>query len=576
MTNEELAAIFTRIANLLEIKGEVIYKTLAYRRAAENLTNLPEPAEKMAREGRLGEIPGVGKAIAEKISELLDSGTLRFLQELEGEVPPTLIDLLQVPDVGPKKVALFWKQAGITTLAELEDAALQGKLSHLPGMGDKSEKRIVQGIAALSRRSTRMTLGTALPIGRRWLEWLRGLDAVQQAELGGSLRRRRSTIGDLDLLAASTRPDEVMDAFTGHPDVQRVLARGTSKSSVELSGGVNIQLWVQPPDRFGTLLQFVTGSKDHNVRLRELAQQRGLSLSEQWLRDESGVERVFAAETDVYAALGLPFIPPELREDRGEVAAALAGALPALVQPADLRAELHSHSIWSDGAASIAAMADAAIQRGLRVLAVTDHTASLGVASGLTVERLREQRAEIEAVRRDLGDRLILLHGAEVEIRADGSLDFPDDVLAWLDIVVASLHVSLRQPREVITPRLLGVMRNPHVDIIGHPTGRLLPNREGADLDMDAVLDAARRHGLALEINANPHRLDLDEIYARRAAEMGIPLALDTDAHSPDGLDVIEYGLGAARRAWLEPSHILNGWSEEKLLAWLRARGAAA
>jgi DNA polymerase (family 10) len=571
-TNRELAEIFDRIASLLEIKGEVIYKTLAYRKAAESLRELPEDINVVHREGRLKQVPGVGKAISDKISELLETGHMAFLDNLEKEVPPTLVELLQVPDVGPKKIALFWKEAGITNLAQLEEAARTGLLRGLPGMGEKSVTRMLAGIEALSRRSTRMLLGTAWPIARRWLEYLRSTGSVEQIDAAGSLRRWRATIGDIDLVAATNNPAAVMEAFIHSPEVSRVLGQGENKSSIETHNGLKLQLWTQPPERYGSLLLFVTGSKDHNVRLRELAQKQGLSLSEHGLLDEEGNEQLFATEKDVYAALGFPYIQPELREDRGEFQAARAGKLPELITTPQIRAELHTHSTWSDGAVSIREMATAARDRGFTTLAVTDHTHSLGIVTGMHPEDAARQRIEIEGVQREMGDSIRILQGAEVEIRADGSLDYPDEVLASLDIVIASLHVSLRQPREVVTQRMINAIQNPNVDIIAHPSGRLLPNREGADLDYDAVLSAARQHGTALEINASPNRLDLDEIYVRRAVEMGIPIAINTDAHAPDQLDLMEYGVSVARRAWVSADKIISTWDSDKIEDWLSKR----
>ncbi|OGN80863.1 MAG: hypothetical protein A2X24_09680 [Chloroflexi bacterium GWB2_54_36] len=573
MNNVELAQTFEKIADLLEIKGEVIYITLAYRRAAESLRILGQEADTYRATQPLTSIPGIGKAIAEKITELLDTGKLGFLEKLEAEVPVSLLEILEVPDVGPKKVALFWKQASITSLNELEIAAQERQLRSLPGMGEKSEQRILEGIAALRRRSHRMTLGVARPIGLRWIEWLRAQPCVLQAEFAGSLRRWRSTIGDLDLVAACEDPSALMAAFTGHPDVERVLGQGENKSSIELKSGLKLQLWIQPAANFGSLLQYATGSKEHNVRLRELALKQGWSLSERGLTSPDGKLVSYPDEESLYQALGLLWITPELREDRGEIQAALAGKLPALLHTSALKAELHSHTTWSDGVSSIREMAEAARQRGLKVLAITDHSASLGIAGGLKAEDLLKQRVEIDQVQKELGSDILLLQGSEVEIKADGTLDHPDEVLARLDIVIASLHVSLRQPRKEITERLLKVMRNPHVDIIGHPSGRLLPNREGADLDMDAVLTSAKEHGLALEINANPARLDLDEVYARRAAEMGIPLTINTDAHSSTDLDLREYGVSVARRAWVEPEGVINAWPVEKITVWLKSRG---
>jgi DNA polymerase (family 10) len=574
MTNQELAAIFDRIADLSEIKGEIVFKTLAYRKVAESLRNLAEDVNTVHQQKRLAEIPGVGKAIAEKIDELLKTGKLGFLEKLEQEVPPSLIELLQVPDVGPRKVAMFWKEANITNLTELQEAAQTGRLRKLPGLGEKSEARILAGIEALSHRSKRMLLGTAWPVARRWVEWLRQLPGVDRAESAGSLRRWRSTIGDLDIVIASNRPEDVMKDFVSHPDVERIRGQGENKSSVELKSGLSIQVWIQPPERFGTLWLYATGSKDHNVRVRELAQRKGLSLSEHGLADQAGKEQLAATEEEVYAALGLPWIAPELREDRGEIQAALAGKLPHLIELVDQKSDLHNHTTWSDGHATIQEMAEAARARGLKVLAITDHSSGLGVANGLTVERLHEQRKEIDAVQKKMGDSIRLLQGTEVEIHADGSLDYPDEVLAELDIVTASLHSSLRQPREVITERLLRAINNPNVDMIGHPSGRLLPNREGADLDWDAVLAAAQKNKTVLEINASPSRLDLDEVYARRAGEMGILLSINTDSHATDQLDQAEYGVSVARRAWLEPRQVISTWPAEQLLAWLKARGS--
>jgi DNA polymerase (family X) len=472
--------------------------------------------------------------------------------------------------VGPRKAALFWKQAGVTNLAELEEAARSGKLRDLPGMGEKSVGRILEGIESLKRRPTRRLLGNIRPVALRLLDWLRSQPGVEQAEAAGSLRRWRATIGDLDLVAASRSPLELMEAFTARPDVLRVLGHGENKASVELRDGMNIQLWVQPPEKFGTLLQFVSGSKDHNVRLRELAQKKKLSLSEQAITDGEGNEKLYASEEAVYAALGLPWIPPELREDRGEIQAALAGRLPQLIETRHIQADLHVHTTWSDGTASVLLMAEAAIQRRRKVLAITDHSVGLGVAQGLSVERLHAQRLEIKQVQEKLGDAILLLQGSEVEIHADGSLDFPDEVLAELDIVVAALHTSLRQERPVVTARLLNAIRNPHVDIIAHPSGRLMPNREGADLDWEQVLAAAKESGVALEIDAHPSRLDLDEVYARRAAELGIPLTIDTDAHAPDGMDLMEYGVSVARRAWVGPEQVINTWETGKIVDWLK------
>ncbi len=415
-TNAQLADVFNLIGNLLEIKGEVIYKILAYRKAAESLTSLGRDINDVWREGTLLEVPGVGKAIAEKIDELLTTGKLGFLEKLKTEVPETLAEMLPVPDLGPKKIALFWKQLGITSLAELEAAARQGRLRDLPGMGEKSEAKILQGIESLSRRSGRIPLGRAWPFAQQMLALLRAVPGVTAVETAGSLRRMRATIGDIDLLAAASDSKAVMAAFAGHPEVVRVLGQGEMKCSVEFTHGLRAQLWVHPPERFGTALQYATGSKDHNVRLRELALKQGLSLSEHALTRLDGSGDVLCAtEAEVYAALGLPYIPPELREDRGEVQAARAGELPHLLELADLRSELHAHTQWSDGKLTVLELAEAALKRGKRVLAITDHSEGLAVAGGLSPERLRQQRVEIDAARAKLGDRIPCCRGRRLK-----------------------------------------------------------------------------------------------------------------------------------------------------------------
>lgn len=570
MINEQIAQKFDRIADLMEIKGEVIYKTLAYRKAAENIRALPGSLNAIHQQGKLMEIPGVGKAIAEKIAEIITTGKLGFLERLEAEVPVGLLEVLEVPDVGPRKAALFWKQAGVTSLAVLEEAVKAGRIRELPGMGEKSEARIQAGIQALKRRGHRLNQDIAQEIANRWLDWIRLQAGVERAEAAGSLRRWKPTIGDIDIVVAIKGPAGLMSALAAHPDVQRVSGSGENKTSLELAGGVNMQVWTQPPERFGTLLQFVSGSKDHNVALRALAQKQGFSLSERCITTSDGREMLFSEEADIYQTLGLDWIPPELREDRGEIKTASEHAIPDLLEVGQLKSELHTHSTWSDGMNTIEEMARAAMSRGMKVYAVCDHSGGLGIAGGLKPEDLRERQKEIEQVQQTLGNGIVILGGSEVEIRADGSLDYDDETLAWLDVVVASLHMSLRQPREVITGRLLNAIRHPHVDIIGHASGRLLPNREGADLDWDIVLDEARKSGVAFEINASPSRLDLDEVHVRQAAEMGIPIFINTDAHAISQLDTAIYGVSVARRAWLHPESVLSTWEPERLLNWLK------
>ena len=575
LNNRQLADTFTLIANLSEIKGEVIYKTLAYRKAAENLASLSREASEYWKEGKLQEIPGVGKAIAEKIDELMRTGKLQFLEKLKKEVPASLAEWLKVPSLGPKKISMIWKALKITTLPQLEKAARAGKLRDLPGMGAKSEEAILAGIESLARRSGRIPLGVAWPLAQKIIAQLKLVKGVVNTEAAGSLRRMRSTIGDIDILVAAKDSAPVMDTFTKLPGVLRVLGKGETKSSIEFGDGVRAQVWVHPPEKFGTALQYATGSKDHNVQLRQLALDKGLSLSEHALtKVKGGAEILCDTEEKVYKALDLPWIAPELREDRGEVQAAKAGSLPKLIEVQDIHADLQVHSDYSDGKLSMLEMARAAARRGIQVIAFTDHSVSLGVTGGLSIADHKKQAAEIKKIRKELGDSILVLHATEVEIKADGSLDYPDDFLASLDLVLASLHTSLRQPREKIMLRLLNAVRNPHVDIIGHPTGRLIPDREGADVDMDALLKAAAETGVALEINAHWSRLDLDDMHARRAKELGIPIGINTDAHSEADFDVLFYGVATARRAWLEPKDVINCWPREKLLAWLKNRGS--
>jgi DNA polymerase (family 10) len=574
MNNRQLAETFTLIANLLEIKGEIIYKTLAYRKASESLMSLGREASEYWKEGKLEEIPGVGKAIAEKIDELLQTGKLEFLEKLKKEVPPELATWLAVPSLGPKKIAMIWKTLDITTLPELEAAAREGTLRDMPGMGAKSESAILEGIASLGRRSARIPLGHAYPLALEIIERLKSVEGVVDAQPTGSLRRMRSTVGDLDLLVAAKDSTPVMDAFVKLPRVNRVLGKGPTKSSIEFNDGVRAQVWVLPPEQFGTALVYATGSKDHNVRLREIALAKGLSLSEHFFLKLKGEDKIFCTtEEEVYETLGLPWIPPEMREDRGEIQAAKAGKLPKLLEIKNIRADLQTHSNYSDGKLTMLEMAKAAAKRGIKVIAFTDHSVSLGVTGGLSMERHKVQAAEIKKIQKQLGDKILVLHATEVEIKADGSLDYPDEFLGTLDLVVASMHTGLRQPREKVTQRTINAIRNPHVDIIGHPTGRLIPDREAADLDMDAVLAAAAETGVALEINAHPSRLDLDDVYARRAKDLGIPISINTDAHSEADLDMLPYGVATARRAWLEPKDVINCWTKDKLLKWLKKRG---
>jgi DNA polymerase (family 10) len=573
-TNRQVAEMFYQIADLSEINGEAIYPVLAYRKAADNIANLGRDINEVWREGKLQEIPGVGVAIAAKISELLDTGHMTFYDKLTAEVPLSLVDVLHIPDVGPKKARAMWQELGLTTVAEVKDAAEAGELRALPGFGPRTEVKILTGIESLVRRATgRVHMGLAFPAARDLVVALARMPQVQRVTYAGSLRRFSPTIGDLDILCATEAPAEVMAAFRESPQVETVLLSGETKTRVRLLNGLETDLRCLDETRWGTALQYFTGSQAHNVKLRELALKRGFSLSEYSLTRTSlaeagkdGSEILCAEEDDVYQALGLPYIEPELREDRGEIEAALAGELPRLVSIHDIRGEVHCHSTWSDGVASIEDMAMAAEQRGYEYLAISDHSQSLGVTGGLTPERLYQQREEIQAVQEKLR-RLRLIHGTEVEIRADGSLDFPDQVLAELDFVVASVHSGLRQDRDTMTARVVRAMRHPHVHALGHPSGRLLTQREESAVDLDEVLRVAAETGTIIEVNAAPERLDLDDVHVRRAIELGVRLVINTDAHHPDGFDNLLFGVATARRGWAGPEHIANTLPLGALLA---------
>ncbi len=431
-------------------------------------------------------------------------------------------------------------------------------------MGARSEEKLLQGIELLRRHSARIPLGDAWPVADEILASLRRVPSVTRASEAGSLRRRKSTVGDIDLLVASASPEVVMDAFVALDRVAETSLRGPTKTTVILDDGLHADLRVLPPERYGSLLQYFTGSREHNVHLRRLAQDSGLSLSEYGFK-RNGEEILCPEEEDVYRTLGLPWIPPELREDRGEIEAAQSGRLPNLVTERDILGDLHAHTNWSDGSASVEEIAEAARQKGYRYLLISDHSKGLGIARGLSVERLREQQHEIQRLNSRYAD-FRLLHGVELEIRGAGSLDFPDEILAELDMVIASVHSGLRQPREQITARVVGAMRSPYVDIIGHPLGRILGQREESAVDVHALLDAAAETGTALEVNSIPLRLDLDDIHIRRATQMGVRLAIGSDAHNPGGLDAIAFGVATARRGWAEPQDILNTRTADALL----------
>ncbi len=574
MKNRDVADLFHQVADMLSIRGDQIHRILAYRKAAEAVQELGRDINQVYAAGELTTIPGIGETLAAKITEMLTSGRLQFYEKLSQEIPPSLVELLRVEGLGPKRVRQVYETLGVTTLEQLTAVAREGKLRDLPGMGAKSEAKLLAAIEALARHGNdRMPLGSAWPIAQEILAHLAKLPGVTQTAVAGSLRRMRESIGDLDLLVAAVEAAPIMDTFVSMPQVEAVLGHGPTKSSVTLHNGLKADLRVLPAERWGTLLSYFTGNKDHNVRLRELALKNGLSLNEHAFTPLNGdAEILCEREEQVYHMLNLPYILPTLREDRGEIEAALAGNLPQVVQLAQLRGDLHMHTTWSDGRLSVLEMAQAAQATGKSYIVITDHSVSLGIGNGLSVERLRQQAEDIRAAQEKMGDGFRILHGTEMEIKADGSLDFPDEVLAELDFVIASLHTSLNQPREQVTQRLLNAMQNPHVDMIAHPTGRLLPDRAGADLDMEVVLQTAVSSHTILEVNANPKRLDLRDSHVRRAMELGVKIAINSDAHHADQFDLLHYGVAMAQRGWATADSVVNTWSLPDLLAYLQEK----
>jgi DNA polymerase (family 10) len=598
-SNGELARIFHEIGDMLEVKGELVFKTVAYHRAADAIAHSPVEVARAYLDGRPPRIAGIGEAIAKKIEELARTGRLAFYERLREEVPPSLVALLEIPGVGPRTVKQFHEELGIETLEDLRRAAEAGALRELKGISEKTERQVLAGIAALETRQERMRLGQAETLVETLLAELSDVPGLRSIQPAGSYRRRRETIGDLDLLAETDRPTELVERFTALGSVESVLAKGPHKAAVRLLRGPQVDLMIMPPGEAGTYLIHFTGSKEHNVRLRGMARDRGWSLSEKgYLRlgddgepavGESGGAaelRSFPTEEEAYGFLGLPFIEPELREDRGEIEAALAGTLPALVARADLRGDCHCHSDWSDGVHTIEQMAEAARRRGHAYLVLTDHTVSLAIARGLDIERVERQRrivatlnerfereeAEGTAPPETSAAGFRLLHGCELEVRADATLDYPDEVLARYDLVVASVHVSRRQTREQLTARTLAAIRNPHVDVIAHPAGRYIGTRDDLDLDWGAIYREAARTGTALELNGSDERLDLSDVRARRAAEFGCVFTIDSDAHRTEELDNLRWGTAMARRAWLGPERVMNTRSRAELLEWVAGK----
>ena len=560
-----MARVFNEIADMLEISGEVVYKAVAYRRVADAVERWPDDVAHLFQSDEPPKIPGAGPALTTKLAELATTGQLGYYDKMRAQVPSGLLEILKIPGVGPRTVKQLHGELGIESVEALRAAAEGGTLRTLKGLSSRTEENILAAMARLASRGTRLLLHDADALMSGLVEQLlkvRGVHAIEQA---GSLRRRKATIGDLDLLAATDDPARLIKALDGLTTVEHVLNAGTDKSSIVLADGPQVDLMVCPPAAWGSHLVHFTGSKEHNVALRGMALDRGLSLSEKGFKVvENGELQPIATEEEVYGRLDLPWIPPEMREDSGEIQAALAGRLPVLVNLDDLRGDTHVHSDWTDGVDSIEVMARAARDLGRAWMVLTDHSPSLGVTRGLTLERVEEQREEISRLNDELAPFRIL-HGTEMEIRADATLDYPDDVLAGFDVVVASVHTARGQSTEQLTRRTLAAIDNPHVDIVAHPTGRIVNRRDPIALDWPRIFEAAARTGTALELNGSP-RLDLDDALARAAGQAGVRLTLASDAHRTEELDQLRYAVSVARRAWLTPGQVIGTRTADELL----------
>jgi len=571
MKNKFVADTLYLIADLLDLKGEVFFKTRAYRIAAQTIEALDEDIEAITQQGRLESIPGVGEALAKKITELVTTGKLRYLEELKKEVPAGLVDLLGIPGLGPKKVAAMYKNLGITTLKELQQAAAAGKLRALTGFGEITEKNILRGIQLFEKTSGRVLLSLAYKDGMEYMDYLKTCTQVHNIDVAGSLRRMKETIGDIDILASSKDPETVMKCFVAYPAVARVLAQGSTKTSVLLKDNLQVDLRVVEDKSYGAALQYFTGSKDHNVTLRNLAIRKGFKLNEYGLFDKN-TETFIAGKTEseIYKKIGFPYIEPELRENRGEFEAAKKNQLPRLVGYDDIQGDFHVHSTWSDGSDSIDTIVRVARDRGYRFIGIADHSQSLKIANGLSEARVTKKLAEIKQLRKKY-PRITILAGTECDIKPDGTLDYSNKILKQFDYVLIGVHTAFKMEKTMMTKRIISAMENEHADILAHPTGRLLGKRDAYEVDVDDLIDAAKRTRTRLEINAFPERLDLDDVHVKQAKDHGVQITLGTDSHSIQHFDFMRFGIATARRGWLEKKDLLNTASPQDVIKALGA-----
>ena len=565
MKNQFVAETLYLIADLLDLRGEVFFKTRAYRMAAQTIESLEDDIEDRVQQGTLESIPGIGEALAKKITELVRTGNLEYLERLKKEVPTGLIDLLGIPGLGPKKVAALYKHLGITTIQDLQKAASNGELRALEGFGEITERNILRGIQLLEKTSGRVLLNVAYEDGNRYVSYLKKNKKIRKINIAGSLRRMKETIGDLDILTSSTDPEAVMDYFVQYPEVTTVLAKGTTKSSVLLNDNLQVDLRVVEEKSYGAALQYFTGSKEHNVTLRGYAIKKGFKLNEYGLFDKD-TEKYIAgkSEEEIYKKIGMQYIEPELRENRGEFEAAKKKTLPTLVGSDDITGDFHVHSIWSDGSDSIETIASAAHQRGYAFIGITDHSQSLKIANGLPEDRVQKKIHEIQKVRKKF-PRLRIFCGTECDIRTDGTLDYSNKILRQFDFVYIGIHTAFKMDKESMTKRIIKGMDNDQVNFLAHPTGRLIGRRDPYEVDIEQIIDTAKETETFLEINSFPDRLDLDDVHIKQAKDHQVRFILGTDSHSINHLDFMRFGIATARRGWLEKKDILNTASIQEI-----------
>ena len=568
MKNQEIANIFRQVSQILEIKDENPFRIRAYERAAQNIESIPEDIELFIKEGTLKTIPGIGKDLEEKIKEICSKGSLQYLEDLKKEVPQGLLDVLAIPGVGPKMAKLLHEKLKIRDVVMLERMAHAGRVRELPGIKKKTEDNILRGIELLKRGRDRMDLKTATDASSLFIKELNRSKEIKEICPAGSLRRRKETVRDIDILVSSKNPKKVMDRFVKLPDVKDVMAKGAAKSSIVTTDGIQVDVRVIKESSYGASLMYFTGSKEHNIKLRQFAIKKGLKLNEYGLFKKNKIIKG-KTEKEIYKALGLGYIEPELREGRGEIEASLEGNLPDLVKLGDIKGDLHVHSVWSDGGSSTEDIVKKARELGYEYVAITDHSQGLKIAGGLNKEELKIKREEIEKLNKKYKD-IKVLFGTEVDIRSDGTLDYPDDILKEMDIVIAAIHVGFKQSKEQLTRRIIKACQNKYVHIIAHPTGRLWGAREAYEVDFENIFKVAKDTSTVMEINSFPQRLDLNDIHSRMAMDFGVKLAINTDAHIAEQLDTMRFGVSCGRRGWLEKKDVLNTLSLSKLTQTLR------